>query len=187
MQPSDFSKDKAGQIIKAPQGYWAFDPTPLPPPLTPTWELAGEISAADRALSELAVVFAPHSVSLVQPGADGVGRQALQGALVAPQVADGERVFQRRVGEAVLREPAPVSIEPRLVGRVCSLGILGLIKKPVEVVGFGLCEKHVVSPNLYPRGWGQKWHRRRHNFCCFLSVHLVGAPVRVKSTHELRA
>ena len=56
MQPSDFSKDKAGQLIKAPQGYWAFDPTPLPPPLTLTWELAGEISAADRALSELAGV-----------------------------------------------------------------------------------------------------------------------------------
>jgi len=71
VQPSDFSKDKEGQIIKAPQDYWAFDPTPLPPPLTPTWELAGEISAADRALSELAVVFAPHSVSLVLPGADG--------------------------------------------------------------------------------------------------------------------
>ena len=56
MQPSDFSKDKAGQIINTPQGYWAFNPAPLPPSLTLTWELAGEISAADRALSELAGV-----------------------------------------------------------------------------------------------------------------------------------
>lgn len=56
MQPSDFSKNKAGHLINAPQGYWAFNPAPLPPPLTLTWELAGEISAADRALSELAGV-----------------------------------------------------------------------------------------------------------------------------------
>ena len=56
MQPSDFSKDRAGQLLKAAQGFWAFNPTPLPPPLTLTWELAGEISAADRALSELAGV-----------------------------------------------------------------------------------------------------------------------------------
>ena len=56
MQPADFSKDKAGRLIKASQGYWAFNPAPLPPSLTLTWELAGEISAADRALSELAGV-----------------------------------------------------------------------------------------------------------------------------------
>jgi Fic family protein len=56
VQPADFSKDKAGRLIKAPQGYWAFNPAPLPPSLTLTWELAGEISAADRALSELAGV-----------------------------------------------------------------------------------------------------------------------------------
>ena len=55
MKPSDFSKDKAGHLIKAPQGYWAFNPSPLPP-LTLTWELVGELSAADRALSELAGV-----------------------------------------------------------------------------------------------------------------------------------
>lgn len=56
MQPSDFGKDKAGRLIKAAQGYWAFDPDPLPPSLMPTWELTGEISNADRALSELAGV-----------------------------------------------------------------------------------------------------------------------------------
>lgn len=56
MQPSDFGKDKSGRLIRAAQGYWAFDPDPLPPSLTPTWELTGEISTADRALSELAGV-----------------------------------------------------------------------------------------------------------------------------------
>ena len=56
MQPSDFTGDKTGQLIKTLQGYWAFVPDPLPPPLSLSWELAGKISEADRALSELAGV-----------------------------------------------------------------------------------------------------------------------------------
>lgn len=42
--------------MNTPQGYWAFIPNPLPPPLSPSWELTGEISQADRRLSELAGV-----------------------------------------------------------------------------------------------------------------------------------
>lgn len=54
MQPADFTRDKSGRLIKAPEGYWAFVPNPLPPNLDLTWQLASEISRADRALSELA-------------------------------------------------------------------------------------------------------------------------------------
>ena len=54
MQPADFTDEKAGRLIRSPRDYWAFVPNPLPPKLELTWELAGEISAADRALSELA-------------------------------------------------------------------------------------------------------------------------------------
>jgi len=39
--------------MKAPQGYWAFAPDPLPPPLSIDWNLASLLSKADRALSEL--------------------------------------------------------------------------------------------------------------------------------------
>jgi cell filamentation protein, protein adenylyltransferase len=56
MQPSDFADNKSGRVIKTPQGYWAFVPNPLPPKLEINWELAGNISEADRALSELAGV-----------------------------------------------------------------------------------------------------------------------------------
>jgi Fic family protein len=56
MQPSDFTDNKSGRVIKTPQGYWAFVPNPLPPKLEINWELAGNISEADRALSELAGV-----------------------------------------------------------------------------------------------------------------------------------
>lgn len=54
MQPNEFSKRRSGRLVKHARGYWAFVPSPLPPELELTWELAGEVSFADRGLSELA-------------------------------------------------------------------------------------------------------------------------------------
>lgn len=54
MEPSDFTENKNGQLVKIPLGYWAFIPHPLPPPVTLTWDLVNHLSEADRALSELA-------------------------------------------------------------------------------------------------------------------------------------
>ncbi len=54
MQPENFSTRKSGRLVKAPQGYWAFLPGNLPPELDISWELAAQLSEADRALSELA-------------------------------------------------------------------------------------------------------------------------------------
>lgn len=53
MQPSDFTDQRAGHLTKHPRGYWAFVPHPLPPSLSLSWELVGQLSEADRALSEL--------------------------------------------------------------------------------------------------------------------------------------
>lgn len=54
MQPADFTEHRSGRLVSHARGYWAFVPNPLPPPLELSWVLAGEISAADRAVSELA-------------------------------------------------------------------------------------------------------------------------------------
>jgi Fic family protein len=54
MQPVDFTERKSGRLIKHERGYWAFVPSPLPPEIPLTWELASEVSAADRGLSTLA-------------------------------------------------------------------------------------------------------------------------------------
>ena len=54
MQPSEFSKEKPGRLLRTPQGYWAYVPGALPPTLKLTWELASAVSEADRALAELA-------------------------------------------------------------------------------------------------------------------------------------
>ncbi|MES2672374.1 MAG: Fic family protein [Pseudomonadota bacterium] len=53
MSPEDFQAPQAGQVIRAPQGYHAFVPTPLPPELIYTPSLVRLLSAADAALSEL--------------------------------------------------------------------------------------------------------------------------------------
>jgi Fic family protein len=69
MQPSDFTGRKSGRLVKHQRGYWAFIPNPLPPPLELTWELAAEISAADRGLSELAGITRtlPNPHLLIRP------------------------------------------------------------------------------------------------------------------------
>ncbi len=56
MQPSDFAPDAPGRLFRSLRGYWTFIPNPLPPTLAVDWELVGQISNADRALSELAGV-----------------------------------------------------------------------------------------------------------------------------------
>lgn len=56
MQPSDFRQDRYGEILKVPQGYWAYSPNPLPPDIDITLDLVKQLSDADRALSELAGV-----------------------------------------------------------------------------------------------------------------------------------
>ncbi len=53
MQPTDFTHDKTGRLLKNPHGYWSYVPAPLPPELPLSWELVGRLSEADRALAEL--------------------------------------------------------------------------------------------------------------------------------------
>lgn len=56
MNPDVFSA-APGQLIRGgggPDGYWAYLPNPLPPPIPLDMKLVGTLSAADRALGELA-------------------------------------------------------------------------------------------------------------------------------------
>ena len=57
MDPERFRGSAAGRLLQIGQGaaaYWAFVPNPLPPPLTLNADLVRTLSAADRALGELA-------------------------------------------------------------------------------------------------------------------------------------
>lgn len=54
MDSSSFTKNKPGRLLKNSEDCWSFFPNSLPPDIEVTWELANEISAADRRLAELA-------------------------------------------------------------------------------------------------------------------------------------
>ena len=56
MDTSRFTESSPGRLIHTPQGYGAFVPDPLPPPITFDMQMAARLSEADRALSELAGV-----------------------------------------------------------------------------------------------------------------------------------
>lgn len=53
MRPDDFQAPHTGRVIRTAQGYHAFVPAPLPPPIEYTPPLVRLLSAADAALSEL--------------------------------------------------------------------------------------------------------------------------------------
>ena len=54
MDPKTFGSSPSGRVVRAPTGYWAFVPHPLPPALTWTPTMVTALSDADRALGELA-------------------------------------------------------------------------------------------------------------------------------------
>ncbi len=56
MRPEKFTKNRSGELIKAPEGYWAFNPRPLPPDLQWDHNIVAVLSDADRAIGELAGV-----------------------------------------------------------------------------------------------------------------------------------
>ncbi|MGH9801333.1 MAG: Fic family protein, partial [Blastocatellia bacterium] len=56
MLTENFTANSPGQLVKAAQGYMAFVPNPLPPVLELSWDLVSHLSAAERAISQLAGV-----------------------------------------------------------------------------------------------------------------------------------
>jgi len=56
VKEEDFKSGMSGSLVRSIKGYLAFVPAPLPPPIELTWDLVGQVSAADKALSELAGV-----------------------------------------------------------------------------------------------------------------------------------
>lgn len=72
MDTKNFKNSPAGKLVETRIHlipYWAFVPNPLPPEITPSWKLAGLISEADRAISELAGVgrTIPDPAILIEP------------------------------------------------------------------------------------------------------------------------
>lgn len=69
MKPGDFHSSKAGRVIRAQTGYWAFIPAPLPPGLEWLPTLITALSDAERELARLTTLAGnfPFPRLLVQP------------------------------------------------------------------------------------------------------------------------
>ena len=107
MQQTDFIADSSGRVIKTPQGYWAFIPNPLPPPIELSWELVRENSAADRALGEPAGVARtlPNPHLLISPF---IRREAvLSSRIEGTQASLSDLLFFEASGET---EPQPPDV-----------------------------------------------------------------------------
>ncbi len=66
---ADFTSDRAGKVIRTPQGYHAFVPHNLPPRLNIDWNLTHAIAEAERALGNLSGIGStlPNPHLLIRP------------------------------------------------------------------------------------------------------------------------
>jgi Fic family protein len=101
MEPERFERSNAGKVIRAPAGYRAFVPNPLPPAIRFDTELIGALSAADRALGELSGLgrTLPNPHLLIRPF---IRREAVISSMIEGTQASLSDLFYF---EATGREP----------------------------------------------------------------------------------
>ena len=69
MNPEEYRGSPSGKVIRTPEGYWAFVPNPLPPPIDYDSETVRLLSEADRGLGNLAGIgqLLPNPHLLIAP------------------------------------------------------------------------------------------------------------------------
>lgn len=104
MQPTDFTKNAPGRIVRTDRDYYAYVPSPLPPDIVPDWGLARLVSEADRALSELSGIcrHLPNPQILMP---SYVRREAVLSSRIENTQTDMEDLFAYEVDESVQRAP----------------------------------------------------------------------------------
>jgi len=119
MDIEKFAKSPSGRLVKVGQGdaaYWAFVPNPLPPPLSWTPDLVGRLSAADRALGELAGLgrSVPNPHLLIGPF---VRREAVLSSRIEGTQSDLPHLYAYEAGQLALPgfEPIPPEADVREV------------------------------------------------------------------------
>ena len=120
-----------GRKVRGAGGYWAYMPDPLPPPVAWSSELAGALSAADRAIGRLAGegrrLANPHL--LIRPF---VRREAVLSSRIEGTQATLGELLAAEAGAAVERSPADL----REVGNyvvALEYGVQRLGKLPVSL------------------------------------------------------
>jgi len=106
MNPESFRDSPAGRVLRAPAGYWAFVPDPLPTVLRWTGDLVACLSEADRALGELAGLgrSLPNPHLLIRPF---VRREAVLSSRIEGTRASLSDLYAFEAVQLGFFEPAP--------------------------------------------------------------------------------
>ncbi len=131
MDPVEFRNSPSGRVIQTPNGYWAFDPHPLPPSIEYDAETVGLLSDADRGLGNLAGIgqLLPNPHLLIAPY---IRREAvLSSRIEGTQASLSDLLFF----EAAEEEPprAPDVQEVRNYVRAMEYGLERLAKLPLSL------------------------------------------------------
>ena len=130
MKPTDFKTKLAGQVIKAPTGYWAFIPAPLPPAIDYDPELVLLLSQADAALSELSGLgrYLPNPDLLIAPY---VNREAIASSRIEGTQADLSDLLLDEIDPKSAASGSDV-MEVRNYVAALNMGIARLEKLPLS-------------------------------------------------------
>lgn len=128
MDPTEFTSDASGEVIRVPTGYWAFVPTP-PPDRVDYNTLAVLVSEADAQLSELSGLgrYLPNPHLLIAPY---IRREAVASSRIEGTQADlSELLLDELAPER--RAPDSDVLEVRNYVAAMELGITKLSQWPI--------------------------------------------------------
>jgi Fic family protein len=131
MNPESFLSNSSGKVIRTREGYWAFVPNPLPPPIEYDSQTVRLLSEADRGLGNLAGIgqLLPNPHLLIAPY---VRREAVSSSRIeGTQTSLSDLLFF----EAAKEEPprAPDVQEVRNYVRAMEYGIARLEHLPLSL------------------------------------------------------
>lgn len=125
MRPDDIAPGQRMHVVRVPTGYHAFVPPPLPPELSLGPDLARRLSAADRAIGELA----------------GVTRSLPNPFLLSQTLVRREAVLSSRIEGTRASLSDLVLFESELLDAPMSAGDVG------EVLNYVHAVRHALEPN----------------------------------------
>jgi Fic family protein len=124
LRPEDFTPDAPGQLIRSLQGYWTYEPKPLPPPeeaLGLTFRLARALEDARGAVGELTGVgrMLPNPHLLIRPF---IQREAVSSSRIEGTITRLDQLFLFEAEPAQVAHPADVE-EVRNYVLACEHGL----------------------------------------------------------------
>lgn len=132
MRPEQFTSNASGKVIHHPTDYWAFVPNPLPPQLEWSAEIITALSAADRALGELAGLghSIPNHHLLVRPF---VRREAVLSSRIEGTQASLDDLLTFEAEQLVLFDQGSDVAEVHNYVRALEYGLKRLDKLPMSL------------------------------------------------------